>query len=61
MFHHKVLEKFKKFYPLWSSDVYEWTDFGKNTIKIKLTSQKTPLIFEYYDDRRWCLRTEKFV
>jgi hypothetical protein len=61
MFHHKILEKFKQIYPLWSSDVYEWEHYGKNTIKIKLTSRKETLIFEYYDARRWCLRTERFV
>lgn len=60
MFHHKILEKFKKIFPLWANDVYEWKNHGKNTIKVKLTSLREELVFVYYGDKRWLLHTDKF-
>ena len=61
MFHHKILEKFKSLFPVWADDVMKWKDYGKNTIQIKLTSRKDSLVFEYYSDKKWSLRTVEFM
>lgn len=57
MFHHKILEKFKKIFPLWADDIYEWKHDGKNTIRLKLTSFKGEVVFVYFGEKRWLLRT----